>query len=161
MRKQVLFYWLIMVVLTAAVLSGCNDDNAKVNNSTTKTSTQQTNSQTQSNSASTSTQSTQANADVRVYAANGDYRSPAGMEDYNVSITTDKNGVVIDINATSSTSNERSSEFQSLFLDGIKTQVIGKPLKDLGAVDRVNGASLTPIGYNKALEQIKSQAKVS
>lgn len=51
-----------------------------------------------------------------------------------------------------------SKRFQGEFADGYKAQVIGKPIAEV-FLTKVSGSSLTPKGFNDAVEKIKSEAK--
>ena len=146
MRNENLFYWLIFVLFSAALFTGCAET------SVVKTVSTNTNS---SNVVNEVTKTVPA-ADVRVYEGKGDYRTPEGMEDYKVKISTN-NGLITDFSFVSGTRESQSIEYQALFLDGVKTLIVGKPLKDLKALDRVNGASLTTGGFNKALTEIQAK----
>jgi len=141
MRKENLFYWLVFVVFCASFLVGCDQTNVA---SSTVT--------------GTSAVSDVSSSDVKVYQGTGDYRAPSGQEAYLVKISTNK-GVVTDVSAVTDTQNDNSLEYQSLFLEGVKSNIIGKSLKDLKALDRVNGASLTTNGFNKALAEIQASMK--
>ncbi|KXK09170.1 MAG: hypothetical protein UZ21_OP11001000228 [Microgenomates bacterium OLB22] len=49
---------------------------------------------------------------------------------------------------------------QGLFAEGYKTQVVGKSIDEL-KLDVVNGSSLTPKGFEDALQKIKTEAAAS
>lgn len=92
-----------------------------------------------------------------VYTATGKYDSPAGLESIGVSITID-NGVITSSSVTANATNNRSYRYQQAFIDGYKKLVVGKNI-DTISLDRVSGSSLTPAGFNNALDQIKQQAQ--
>lgn len=91
------------------------------------------------------------------YVATGSYASPGGREQLKLSITL-KDGVVVASTLTPTASNPTSGEFQKEFLGEYKQFVIGKDIATL-SVGKVAGSSLTGIGFNAALEQIRVQAK--
>lgn len=93
-----------------------------------------------------------------MYTAEGGYQSPGGTESITVSLTI-KNDAVIDATVAPNIATDNDAqEFQSEFIDGYKTLVVGKNINDIH-LSRVSGSSLTSNGFNNALEQIKSQAK--
>jgi len=55
--------------------------------------------------------------------------------------------------------NRESQHYQSRFLSGYKQYVVGKNISSVNLTN-VSGSSLTPIGFDNALTQIKAQAKV-
>jgi hypothetical protein len=91
------------------------------------------------------------------YSADGNYNSPAGPESISVTLTL-KNDIVTGANVTANASYGRSAQYQNAFISGYKQYVIGKNISSLN-LGRVSGSSLTPIGFNNALAQIKAQAK--
>jgi len=52
-----------------------------------------------------------------------------------------------------------SLEYTQRFSRGIKSAVVGKNIGSV-QVGRISGASLTPMGFNNALDTIKTVAKV-
>lgn len=91
------------------------------------------------------------------YSATGSYVSPAGEETVDVSITLE-GGVITATEFTGNATNEKSINFQGLFASGYQDQVIGKRVDEV-ALDKVSGSSLTPKGFNDALDQIRTQAQ--
>lgn len=92
------------------------------------------------------------------YTATGSYRTPEGSEQITVTLTL-KSGVVADSSVTFSQTRERESkQYQSQFASGYSQLVVGKKIDEIN-LSRVSGSSLTPLGFNAALEQIKAQAK--
>lgn len=91
------------------------------------------------------------------YSAVGSYTSPGGQEKITIDITV-KDGVVTDTSATSGAIDPQGEQYQSQFISGYKSEVIGKKLSTL-SLTRVSGSSLTPKGFNDALEQIRTQAQ--
>lgn len=92
-----------------------------------------------------------------IYDVVGEYTSPGGPETIDVKLTL-KNNIVTDATVLSQATLEKSQRFQGLFIDNYKSLVIGKPIKDI-KLDKVAGSSLTPIGFNAAIEKIKNQAR--
>lgn len=91
------------------------------------------------------------------YSATGSYMSPGGPDKVGVKLTL-VGGVISDITVTPIAGDKVSEKFQAQFMSGYKTLVLGKKIDGL-KLDKVSGSSLTPIGFNDALEQIKAQAK--
>ncbi len=91
------------------------------------------------------------------YDSVGTYKSPAGDEELGVHVTLENN-IVTDASVDVKATHEVSKKFQLDFSGNIKASVVGKNINDL-QVSKVSGASLTPLGFNEALEKIKGQAK--
>lgn len=92
-----------------------------------------------------------------VYSASGSYQSPAQMESIGVSMTL-KSDKITGLVVTPKATDETSKFIQQLFVDGVNQLVVGKKIDELGSLSQVNGSSLTPIGFNQAVAQIKVQA---
>jgi uncharacterized protein with FMN-binding domain len=92
------------------------------------------------------------------YSATGTYKSPAGTEDVSVTLVI-QNDTVLSSKLSADSNNSTSKKFQKQFSDGYLSQVIGKKLIDL-KVGKVSGSSLTGKGFNDAVIQIQSQAKI-
>lgn len=92
------------------------------------------------------------------YQTIGNYNSPGGAEEIDVSLTI-ADGLITDATVVSKATRPRSVTMQGQFVSGFKEQVIGKSLNDV-YLDKVSGSSLTPKGFNEAVEEIKEQAKV-
>ena len=69
-----------------------------------------------------------------------------------------KNGVITDTSATKGATDPEAEEYQNRFIKNYKNLVVGKSISNL-SLSRVSGSSLTSIGFNDAIDQIKSQAK--
>lgn len=91
------------------------------------------------------------------YKATGSYDTPEGQESVDVSLTLE-NGIVTDATVTANAFGGRSLRYQQMFISGYKTSVVGKDI-DTISLGRISGSSLTPIGFNNALAEIKTQAK--
>lgn len=91
------------------------------------------------------------------YSATGFYMSPGGPDKLNVTLTI-ANDVVTDATVTEAAGDNTSVKYQEKFIAGYKQYVIGQKIDTLN-LTKVSGASLTPIGFNDALAQIKVKAK--
>ena len=92
-----------------------------------------------------------------IYSAVGDYMSPGGAEQIDVKVTL-KDNVITDAVVVSKATRPNSKLFQGMFVSNFKGQVVGKNIDEV-KLTKVSGSSLTPKGFNDALEKIKSQAK--
>lgn len=92
------------------------------------------------------------------YSSNAGYDSPGGTEFIAVTLTL-KNGVVTDSNVVTTGNNQTGKYYQANFVAGYKSQVVGRSIAGLN-LSRVSGSSLTPNGFNDAVDKIKSQSKV-
>ena len=90
------------------------------------------------------------------YEATGSYNSPGGRESIKVALTI-ADGKVSDSTVTSEAKNPTAKSYQADFISGYKTQVVGKSVDEI-QLDSVAGSSLTPDGFEDALEQIKQDA---
>ena len=92
------------------------------------------------------------------YSATSSYRTPETVEEIAVTLTI-TNNKVSEVSVSQDAQARESRAYQADFADGYKAFVIGK---DIGTLElsRVSGASLTPRGFNDALNTIRSQAKV-
>lgn len=93
-----------------------------------------------------------------VYTTTGNYTSPGGPETIDVTVTVE-DGVIVDATVVGNAENPGSKMFQEKFIGGYKEFVIGKDLADL-SLAIVSGSSLTPKGFNDALEDIRTQATI-
>lgn len=91
-----------------------------------------------------------------VYEATGNYRSPAGTEEIDVKVTLE-NGGIKDVSVTPKADSPTSKQYQTLFVNNYKGNVVGKKIDDV-TLSKVSGSSLTPIGFNEAITKIKQQA---
>ncbi len=92
-----------------------------------------------------------------IYSAVGNYVAPSGAEAIDVTLTV-KDGMVADATVDATATNPASKQWQATFIAGYKEQVVGKKLSDL-SLSKVSGSSLTPKGFNDALNEIRDQAK--
>lgn len=93
------------------------------------------------------------------YSATGSYNSPGGNERIAVELTI-QDGKVTSASATSRAVSPTGSQYQKQFIGGFKSEVVGKNVDDV-ELATVSGSSLTPQGFNDALDQIKQQAKTT
>ena len=91
------------------------------------------------------------------YTQDGAYMSPGGDESIGVKLTI-KDGVVVDSEVTPHAERPMSQKFQGIFAENYKQLVVGKKIDDL-KLDKVSGSSLSPKGFNDAVEKIKAEAK--
>ncbi len=91
------------------------------------------------------------------YIKTGGYQSPGGSETVTVNVSV-KDDMVQSVSVAGGTDNDVSKNFQKLFIDGVNAQVVGKKLADV-KVGVVNGSSLTGIGFNQAIDAIRSSAQ--
>lgn len=90
------------------------------------------------------------------YNANGNYVSPEGQESIGVTLTL-QNDVIVKADAVAQAHDKNSKAFQAMFIDGFRTQVVGKKITEVH-LTKVSGSSLTPKGFNDALAKIEVQA---
>jgi uncharacterized protein with FMN-binding domain len=91
------------------------------------------------------------------YTATGSYIPPSNTkEEVTVSLTL-ADGVVTDLQVSTSGNHPTSKRYQAEFTNGVQQEVVGKPLDEV-KVDKVASSSLTSSGFNKALDEIKSEA---
>ncbi len=136
----------IAVIVAGAVIAGKGNDSQ--NNSGDTASTSSTN------------QAADPSATYKdgTYEATGDYVSPGGNEEITVSVTL-KDNVITNTSATNGANDAEAKQHQQDFIDGYKSQVVGKNINDVH-LSRVSGSSLTSQGFNDAIQQIRDQAEV-
>lgn len=91
------------------------------------------------------------------YHGTGTYDSPAGAETVDVSITL-TGDVVTAASFEGHAENPGSVMNQGKFARGYTAFVVGKKLDEI-SLTVVNGSSLTPVGFMKALTEIKAEAR--
>lgn len=91
------------------------------------------------------------------YSATGDYVTPGGPRQVGVVITL-KDGVITDSVFTGKAQDEESQRFQGEFAANYKSLVVGKNINEV-SLTKVSGSSLTPKGFNDALDKVKAEAK--
>ncbi len=93
------------------------------------------------------------------YALKGKYVSPAGPEALDVTITL-KNDTIADVAIVPSLLNPGTNKNQTNFAAGINELVVGKSLESISTFASVNGSSLTPMGFQNAIEQLQAEAAI-
>ncbi len=91
------------------------------------------------------------------YSVEGNYQSPAGPEMIGVDLTLEGDTVVA-LSVEVKSSHEVSQKYQTLFSEGVGSEIVGKKLSEIEDLGPVNGSSLSPKGFNDALAKIKEQA---
>lgn len=107
----------------------------------------------------TPTTETQTGTQMRdgIYTTIGNYISPGGQEELGVTLTL-SNGVITDAEVEVMATRPISKAMQEDFAANYKTSVVGKNISDL-QLGKISGSSLSPQGFNDALEKIKQQAQ--
>lgn len=136
---------------TSASLETTNPAATSANTQTT------TNSQSQNTTTQTTPTTNTSPYKDGTYTATGKYISPGGAQAIKVTLTI-KDGVVNSTSAVNNASDEESQKYEDKFIAAYKTYVVGKSIDSL-TLGKIAGASLTPKGFNDAVNQIKSQAK--
>lgn len=93
------------------------------------------------------------------YTVTGNYVSPGGPREIGVTITL-KGDVITESVFEGRADDPTSQRFQGEFRDNYQPQVIGKNIDEVN-LTKVAGSSLTPKGFDDALEKVKSEAKSS
>lgn len=91
------------------------------------------------------------------YEMIGEYVSPGGPETVGVTVTL-ANGIITDANVEVLATRPASVDKQTDFAANYKPMVIGKNIDEV-MLTKVSGSSLTPKGFNDAIEKIKAEAK--
>lgn len=91
------------------------------------------------------------------YTATGTYTSPGGPEEIGITLTVE-GGIITDASAEPKATIPASVNWQTVFANNFKASVVGKSLDEV-SLDKVSGSSLTPKGFNDAVEKIKAQAE--
>lgn len=92
------------------------------------------------------------------YEMVGEYVSPGGPETVGVTLTL-ANGIVTDANVEVLATRPASVDKQTDFAENYKPMVVGKDIDEI-MLTKVSGSSLTPKGFNDAVEKIKQQAQI-
>jgi len=91
------------------------------------------------------------------YSATGSYSSPGGVQSIDLTVTIE-NGLITNTSLVTKATDGDAEEYQDDFASAYKGLVVGKDV-DKVSLSRVAGSSLTSNGFNKALDQIKTDAK--
>jgi uncharacterized protein with FMN-binding domain len=158
MDKKKTIISIAAVVAVAAAIFGIASANKKISATDTATSTSTT-TPVATAPASAVSGSTEEGSEYKdgTYTATGSYQSPGGPDHIGVTVTL-KNDIITSASITPEPGDRTSAHYQSLFASGYQAVVVGKDISTLH-VDAVSGSSLTPIGFNDAISQIKTQAK--
>ncbi len=178
--NHVYFLLAITLIISTSFLSGCTTEETtqtkevktvtqttttetpKVEPTKTEETTSQTTTETQSTTPTQTTTSETVSKNVYkngTFTEEGGYISPGGPETITVSLSIE-NDTVKKVTLTSTTKIEKSKTYQGLFLEGLNKEIVGKKLSDIGTFSRLNGSSLTGKGFNIALKQIETDAKI-
>ncbi|MEP6481395.1 MAG: FMN-binding protein [Rhodoglobus sp.] len=90
------------------------------------------------------------------YKESADYQAPSGTETVDVSLTL-AGGTITAVTVAGHGTDPQAQLHQRQFADGIAAVVVGKSIDGL-SVDKVGGSSLTSVGFNKAVDAIKTDA---
>ena len=90
------------------------------------------------------------------YSMTGNYVSPGGPREINVTVTL-IDAVITEATAESTATDATSKRFQGEFVENFKPMVVGKNIDEV-VLAKVSGSSLTPKGFNDAVEKIKVEA---
>lgn len=150
---------IIIVVILAGVTAGIVLFTRQQEAGAPSTDTPKTNTApSTSNSTSSSTSQSTSSYKNGSYQAVGNYQTPGGSEKITVKVTLGNNGVIESVDLDRDPTTREAEEYQSKFVSGYKTQVVGKKIDDV-RLSRVAGSSLTSGGFNQALESIKEEAR--
>ncbi len=133
------------VMLLTAACGGGSDSSGTAPSSAAESS---------SNDASSDSSATYKDGD---YAATVSYANPAGSSDLGVKLTLAGNKITA-VDVTPEATDGTSKGYQEKFAGGISGEVVGKSINGL-KVSAVAGSSFTPTGFNKALDEIRADAK--
>lgn len=91
------------------------------------------------------------------YDSIGSYGTPGGEEQIGVDLSLSHN-IITDVQVKTMAIRSISQKKQDAFAANYRPYVIGKNINDV-KLSAIAGASLTPNGFNDALDKIKSEAK--
>lgn len=91
------------------------------------------------------------------YDVVGEYISPGGQTEVGVKLRL-RNGIIEDSEVVGLADAPTSKKMQADFIAHYKPMVVGKSIDEV-VLTKVSGSSLTPKGFNDAVEKIKAQAK--
>lgn len=91
------------------------------------------------------------------YSAIGSYMSPGGPDQIKITVTL-SGDVITSVSGVNMAGDARSVKYEDRFLSGFESLVVGKKISEV-FLTKVSGASLTPKGFNDAINQIKASAK--
>jgi hypothetical protein len=137
-------------------LAGCSAASDAATSATTPATSDGASSATPSASASADSGSSSSSYKDGTYSADGTYQAPSGTETITVTLTIASDAVTKVTIGTHAT-DPNAKQYQTMFANGISSQVVGKALSDL-SVTRVAGSSLTSNGFKAAVAKIETQA---
>jgi Tfp pilus assembly protein PilV len=130
----------------------------------TQSTAQSTPAVTSGNAAGTSEEAQPSSAEAQAspykdgtYTAVGNYTSPGGQEELGVTLTL-ASGVVVDSQVEVKATRPISKERQEDFAENYQSQVVGKSIDEI-SLGKISGSSLSPKGFNDAVEKVKTQAQ--
>ncbi len=91
------------------------------------------------------------------YSAVGTFTAPGVTNHLNVSITVSKDAITDSTVTVPANTDPTSKNYDNKFIANYKPYVTGKPLANL-TLSKISSASLTPNGFNDALDQIRVSA---
>jgi hypothetical protein len=144
---------LLVAAATAVVIISSNSATKETTDTAVSSSPEASTSVSPSASASTAATNGFKNG---TYNATGSYQTPGGQESISVNVTL-TDGIITDATVTQQGKTGEAQEYQSKFVSGYKSQVVGKKISEVN-LSRVAGSSLTPIGFNDAISDIEKQA---
>lgn len=147
---------IVIVVVGVIAYQGMNKPQNQAQTTTEQT-TQQTTQQTESAQPSEKEVAQAEGYKDGTYTAVGDYTSPGGAETIGVTLTI-ADGVVTDSQVEVQATRPISKTKQTEFSENYKTQVVGKNIDEIN-LSKVAGSSLSPKGFNDAVEKIKADAQ--
>ncbi len=109
------------------------------------------------NQLNTEAQTIQAEYKNGIYTQVGEYISPGGAETIGVTVTLTK-GIISEVEVFSQANRPTTKKKQADFIANYKPMVVGKRIDEVN-LTKVSGSSLTPKGFQDALEKIKIEAK--
>jgi major membrane immunogen (membrane-anchored lipoprotein) len=148
-----------IMVFGAKALTGGNENTAANNGASSGSSSANVESATSSGTSQAAGEQADSSGTYKdgEHSATGSYRSPGGQQAITIKVTV-QDGKITDTSAESGATDGTSRDFQSKFISGYKAQIVGKSLDEV-RLDKVSGSSLTPQGFNDAIDQIKESAK--
>lgn len=146
----------VVGVAGAFALSGCAAQ-ADAAGTGTSDAPASSNAATPQSTASSGSSSSSSSYKDGTYTAEGSYQTPETVEKISVKVTL-ADGTITAVTVTGDPQARESQQYQGQFIGGISDAVVGKKIDEI-SVSRVAGSSLTSGGFNKAIEEIKTEAK--
>ncbi len=149
---------IVVVLLVAATTAAIVWSTGKSEGDTSTTATASVAPSTSSSVSSNTSTETSSSTTFKdgTYSATGSYQTPGGSESISVTVML-SSGAITDVSVTQHATRGEAEEYQSAFASAFKSQVVGKKVSDV-SLSRVAGSSLTPIGFNNAIDDIEQQA---